>query len=77
MSSAGVSPVTPHLERVTTIRLPVDHFHDLFMHQLSRLISIAPVVTGSHAALANVEVLGIVNVPVRTRLYPVDNLSTS
>jgi hypothetical protein len=44
------------------------------MHQLSCLVPIAPVVAGSNAALANVEVLGVVDVSVRARLYSVDDL---
>jgi hypothetical protein len=63
-----------HLERVTTVRFSVDHLHDLFMHQLSRLVPITPVVAGSNAALANIEVLGVVDVSVRARLYSVDDL---
>lgn len=46
------------------------------MHRLSGLVAIAPIVTGSHTALANVEVLGVVDILVWARLYPVDDLAT-
>jgi hypothetical protein len=63
-----------HLKRVTTVRLSVDHLHDLFMHRLSRLVSIAPIVASPHATLADVEILGIVNVSIWARLYSVNHL---
>jgi hypothetical protein len=63
-----------HFEGVTTVRFPVDHLHDLFMHRLSGLVPIAPVVACPNTALADVEVLGVVNVAIRARLYPMDNL---
>lgn len=41
------------------------------MDGLSRLVSITPVVTSANAALANVKVLGVIDVLVRTRLNTV------
>jgi hypothetical protein len=42
------------------------------MYRLPCLVSIAPVVGGSHTILADVEVLGVVYVSILTRLYTVN-----
>lgn len=60
------------LETVATICLTVNHLHNLFMHSLTRLIAVTPVVAGSDAVLADVKVLGIVNILVRPCLDTVD-----
>ena len=64
-----------HLERVTTVGLSVYHLHDLLVDRLSCLVPISPVVTSSHAVLADIEVLGVVYVFVWACLNPVDDLT--
>ena len=65
---------SPHLERIATVRFPVDHLHDLLVHRLARGVPGAPVVPGANAILADVEVLGVVDVSVGARLDAVDDL---
>lgn len=61
------------LERVATVCLAVNHLHDLLVHQLARLVAIAPVVASADTILADVKVLGVVNVLVGPRLDAVDD----
>lgn len=63
-----------YLKRVTSIRFSVNHLHDIFMYQFSRLISISPVIGSSHAILSNEEVLWIVDILVWTSLNTIENL---
>lgn len=62
-----------YLERVTAVGLAVYHLHDVLTHSLARLVPVTPVVCGADAILANVKVLGIVDVLERAGLYSVDD----
>lgn len=62
-----------YLERVTAIRLSVNHLHDIFVDQLSRLITIAPIISSSGSVFADKEVLRVVYVLVWACLYAVDD----
>lgn len=61
-------------QRVAAVRFAVNHLHDVFVHSLSGLVSISPVVRCSNAVLPDEEVLGIVDVFVRPGLDTVDDL---
>lgn len=63
-----------HLERVTTVRLAINHLHQVFAERLSALVPVTPVVGGAPAIFADVEILRVVDVLVRARLDAVDNL---
>lgn len=63
-----------HLEGVAAVSLPVNHLHDIFIHRLAALVAVTPVVGCTHAILAHVKVLGVVDVPVRPRLDSVEDL---
>jgi hypothetical protein len=69
-----VAGASTDLQRVTSICLAIYHLHDILAYRLSRLVSITPVVCSANAILANVKVLGVVNVLVRTGLNAVDDL---
>ena len=59
------------LERVATISLTIDHLEYLLMNRLGSLVAFTPVVSGTHAILADVKVLRIVNVLVGALLNAV------
>ncbi len=73
-SQSHTAAATTYFQRVTAICFSVDHLHDFLVDRLSGLISIAPVVSGADAILANVEVFGIIYVLVGARLDAVDDL---
>lgn len=63
-----------NLERVAPVSFAVDHLQNILVYSLAALVAVSPVVGGTHTIFADVEVLGIVNIPVRPRLDAVDYL---
>lgn len=64
----------PDLQGITAIRLSINHLHDILIHCFATLVAIAPVVRRAHAILADVEVLGVVDILVWTGLDCVEDL---
>lgn len=62
-----------NLERVTTVRLSINHLHDVLADLFARLVAITPVVGGAGTVLADVKVLGVVYILVRTGLDAVND----
>jgi len=62
-----------YLKGIAPIRFPVNHLHNLLVNLFTSLIPITPNVAGTHAILAYVKVLGIINILVGPRLDPVNN----
>lgn len=67
----------PHLQGITPVCLSVNHLHDVFANRLATLITITPVIRRTHTILADIKVLGVVDVFVRPRLDAVDDLPTT
>jgi hypothetical protein len=63
-----------HLKGIASVCFSVDHLHDIFMHLLSSLVSITPIICRSNAILANEEVFRIVNVFIWAGLDTIDYL---
>lgn len=64
-----------YLEGVAPVGLSVNHLHYVLAYGLAALVSVTPVVGGTHAILADVEVLGVVYVLVGAGLDAVEDLS--
>lgn len=63
-----------YLKRVATVRLSVNHLHNILVNRLTALVSVTPVIRRSHSILAHVKVLRVVDVSVRARLNAVQHL---
>lgn len=66
-------PSRTYFKRVTAVGFTVYHLHDILAHGLTRLVAITPVVCGTDAILANVEILRIIYVFEGASLYSVDD----
>lgn len=70
----GCTP-SAYLEGVAPVGLSVNHLHNVLAYGLAALVSVTPVVRSTHAILADVEVLGVVDVLVGAGLDAVEDLS--
>ena len=63
-----------YLQRVTAVRFTVNHLHYIFINGLTGLITIAPVVRGTYAVLAHIEVFRVIDVLIWACLDTIYNL---
>lgn len=63
-----------YLQRVASIGLSIDHLHDVLIHRLATLVAVTPVICRPHTILADVEVLGVVDVSVWASLDGIQDL---
>lgn len=63
-----------HLQRITPIRLPINHVEQLLVYPLSCTVTHRPVVSCSSSVCCRIDVLGVVEVGERGALDVVDDL---
>jgi hypothetical protein len=67
------SSFVPHLKTITPIGLPINHIQHLILHLPAPRIPRCPIIARARPLLQDVEVLRVVDVPIRARLDAIDD----